>query len=48
MLLAWEIDVAIGTFGGWINAESGTKGGNALPVVGGRRSVGPIVTKVNS
>ena len=48
MLLAWEVDVAIGTFGRWLNAESGIKGGNSLPVVGGRHSVGPIVIEVKS
>ena len=48
MLLAWEVDVAIGTFGGWINTESGTKGGNALPVAGERHSVGPTVIQVKS
>lgn len=48
MLLALEVDVGIGTFGGWINAEGGTKGGNALPVAGGRHSMDPTVIKAKS
>lgn len=38
--------MAIGIFGGWVNAESGTKGSNTLSVAGGRCSVGLTVIKV--